>query len=452
MNRDVSSFMNPKSVALIGATERPGSVGAGLVENLWSGRRQRRLYWVNPNTKEIKGEATLDSVLKIKNDLDLAVIAVPSQIVGSVVQECCQKKVGSIIIISAGFAEMGPEGRERQDQILALVRKAGIPLLGPNCLGLIRPSIQLNASFAPLTPRPGEICFISQSGALMNSVIDRSELEDYGFSSLISYGNGADLSLVDLLYSAGQDQQTKVIAVYLEGIDRGREFMEAAKEIVQRKPIIVLKAGRTRSGQKAAASHTASLAGSDQAYRAAFRQSGVISADTLEELFDLAKALAWQPVARGGVGIVTNGGGMGVLAADAADRVGLILPGITAKTKEIIGRSSKMPATVNLANPLDIIGDAETDRYRLAIESLLGQEDINMLVVIQTKQIMTDIRSNMEAIIAAKNRYPRKAIVSVCLPGKFSWPAIKWLESKKVPNYSDPSRALKAVWALNKYA
>jgi len=169
-------------------------------------------------------------------------------------------------------------------------------------------------------------------------------------------------------------------------------------------------------------------------------------------LFDLAKTLAWQPATNGGVGIVTNGGGLGVLAADAADRLDLILPEITVETKEIIGRSSEMPATVNLANPLDIIGDAGTDRYRLAMESLLGQEDINILVVIQTKQTMTDIRSNMEAIIEAKNRYPQKAVVSVCLPGKFSWPAIKWLESKKVPNYSDPSRALKAVWALNKYA
>ncbi len=449
MKNKLSSLINPKTVALIGATERPGSVGAGLVENLWSGEKKRRLFWVNPNTDQIKGERTYSSVLKIKDDIDLAVIAVPAAIVPAVVDECCRKKVGAIIIISAGFAEIGAKGRKTQDEITAMVRRAGIPLIGPNCLGLIRPQIQLNASFAPLTPPAGEVAFISQSGALMNSVIDRSGLENYGFSSMISYGNGADLSLVDFLWLADQDQQTKAIAVYLEGLERGREFMEVASEISRRKPILVLKSGRTEQGQKAAASHTASLAGEDEIYQAAFKQSGVLAANTLEELFDLAKALAWQPRASGGVGVVTNGGGMGVLAADAASDLELDLPPLTEKTGNDLRKSGIMPATMATGNPLDIIGDADTERYRLAMGSVLAQKDINLLVVIQTKQTMTDIQKNMEAIVEMSAKYPRKAILSVCLPGHFSHQAIKWLEDHRIPNYSDPARALKAAWALS---
>lgn len=448
MKDKLAALINPKSVALIGATERPGSVGAGLVENLWSGRQKRRLFWVNPNIDQIKGEPSYASILKVPKSVDLAVIAVPAEIVPAVVDECCQKKVGAMIVVSAGFAETGLAGRQRQDEIVGLARRAEIPLLGPNCLGLLRPQIELNASFAPFTPPAGGIAFISQSGALMNSVIDRSGLENYGFSSLISYGNGADISLVDLLWLADRDQQSKVIAVYLEGLDQGREFMEVAKEITPRKPIIVLKAGRTKLGQRAAASHTASLAGADQVYQAAFKQSGVLSAGTLEELFDWAKALAWLPQVKDGVAIVTNGGGMGVLATDEAADQGLTLSSLTEETVARLKKSDCFPQEMAFNNPLDIIGDANTERYRAAMDILLRQKDINTLVVIQTKQTMTDIQANMEAVAEVAKSYSEKAIISVCLPGRLSQSAINWLESRHIPNYSDPARALKAARIL----
>jgi len=282
----------------------------------------------------------------------------------------------------------------------------------------------------------------------MNSVIDRSGLENYGFSLLISYGNGADVSLVDLLWLADRDQSTKVIAIYLEGLDEGREFMEVAREISSRKPIIVLKAGRTELGQRAASSHTASLAGSDQVYQAAFKQSGVFSASSLEELFDWAKALEWLPRIENGLAILTNGGGMGVLATDQAVDQGLLMPELSEATRNRLQKSDSFAEETTFKNPLDIIGDADTERYRQAIEALLTQSDVHALVVIQTKQTMTNIQENMEVIAQAAQRWPKKALISVCLPGRLSQMGIKWLEEQRIPNYSDPVRALRAARVL----
>lgn len=448
MKNKLSALINPKSVALIGATERPGSVGAGLVANLKNGQSTRRLFWINPHADQIAGETTYPSILSVQDDIDLAIIAVPAEIVPGIVDQCCQKKVGAIIIISAGFSEIGEAGQIRQQKILASVRQAQVPLLGPNCLGLIRPSIQLNASFAPLMPQAGGIAFISQSGALMNSVVDRSGIENYGFSFMISYGNGADLSLTDFLKLMAEDDQTKVIAIYLEGLDNGREFIEVARKIVKHKPILILKSGRTNLGQEAVTSHTASLSGSYQVYQAAFRQSGIIEVDTLEELFDCAKALAWRKRVKEGMAIITNGGGMGVLATDAACELGLKLTPLSESTIRKLQQSSIMPKIFMPGNPLDIIGDADTARYGLAIEAVLSQKDVNTLIVIQTKQTMTDIQKNMEAIYKISGDYPDKNILSVCLPGHFSQKAIQWLEAKNIPNYSDPTRALKVTRSL----
>jgi len=364
MNKKLLALIQPESIALIGATERIGSVGAGLVMNLEKGRAKRKMFWVNPNTDSILNEQTYSSVLTIKEEVDLAIIAVPAEIVPRVVKECCQKKVKAIIIISAGFAESGKAGEQRQDQIIEMVRQAGIPLMGPNCLGLIRPDTDLNASFAPLTPPAGSIAFISQSGALMNSVIDRSAIESYGFSLMISYGNGIDLSLTDFLEIAAVDEKTKVIAIYLEGLKNGREFMKSVREIAKEKPVLILKAGKTESGQRAVASHTASLSGSYRVYQTAFRQSGGQEVETLEELFDCAKALAWRPKTAEGVAIITNGGGMGVLATDAAAEIGLKLTPLDESIIEKLKREKIMPETIMFENPLDIIGDAQTDRYQ----------------------------------------------------------------------------------------
>ena len=240
--RDLKTLFNPKTIALIGATDRQDSVGLGLVTNLQLGKQ--KLFFVNPYRKKVKGVRTYSSILEIPEKVDLAVVAVPAPAVLTVVKECARKKVGSLIVISAGFAEIGPSGKARQEALVKIVQQAGINLVGPNCLGVIRPAISLNASFAPATPPGGPIAFVSQSGALLDSVIDHSLETNYGFSTLVSYGNEADVSLEDYLLFLEKDSSTKVILLYLEGVKQGRKFFEVAKKVTKTKPIIVLKADR----------------------------------------------------------------------------------------------------------------------------------------------------------------------------------------------------------------
>ncbi|MCD6402291.1 CoA-binding protein, partial [bacterium] len=346
--------------------------------------------------------------------------------------------------------ESGKKGKTLQKKIVKLVKKANIPLLGPNCLGVIRPSLRLNASFAPATPGSGEIAFISQSGALIDSVIDMSLLENFGFSYIISYGNEADLSLCDFLLWLKRDQKTKVIILYLEGVKDGKRFIKTAKEVSRVKPILALKAGKTKAGIKAAASHTAALAGSPEIYSAAFRKANIIEVETLQELFDIAKTLAWQPRCANGVGIVTNGGGFGVLITDYCQKLGIKLPRLEKETISKIKNSKAWHPAITLNNPLDILGDALSERYKIAIEAMIRQENIRGLIVIQTLQIMTDVKKNVKIIIEEKKKWPQKPIISVILKGKLSQDAIRLLEKNKIPNFPDLKRAALAMRALIK--
>ena len=442
--RNLKSLFHPRTVALIGATDRPASVGLGLVNNLKLGKA--KLFFVNPYQARVQNRKTYPSILDVPGAVDLAVIAVPAAVVLKVVQDCVQKKVKSLIIISAGFAEIGPVGAKRQADLKAMVRKAGINLVGPNCLGIIRPPYQLNASFAPAMPPKGEIAFLSQSGAILDSIIDQSLTKNYGFSTLVSYGNEADLTLEDYLYFLENDPQTKIILLYLEGVKNGRSFFKATKKVARHKPIVILKAGRTKRSEKAVASHTASLAGSDEVYRAAFRQAGLIPVDSLEELLDVAKGLAWQPSLRGGVGILTNGGGMGILATDYLEAEGLKMPPLSKRTLHQL--KSFLPSMASFHNPLDIVGDASPERYQKSLEVLLKQKDIGGVMVIQTIQTVTNVQKNARIITKLHQRFPKKPIISVCLEGSLSRPGIDYLEKHRLPNYSDPQRAARVFKAL----
>ncbi len=443
--RNLKSVFNPQTIALVGATNRPGSVGLGLVHNLQSGKQ--KLFFVNPYQKKVKGIKTYKSVLDIKEGVDLAVIAVPASAVLSVVRECGQKKVKSIIVISSGFAEIGPIGRKRQEELIKLVKEKGLNLIGPNCLGIIRPVSHLNASFAPATPPAGEIAFVSQSGALLDSVIDQSLGKRLGFSTLISYGNEADLTLEDYLLFLEKDPSTKVILLYLEGVKNGRRFFEISKKVARTKPIVVLKAGRTEKGTKAVSSHTASLAGSDRVYQAAFKQAGLISVDTLQELLDVAKGLAWQPLLRKGLGVLTNGGGMGVLTIDYAEQEGLELPSFSQATIKKL--KACLPSTASFRNPLDIVGDASAERYQKSLEILLRQKNIGGVIIIQTIQIVTQVEKNAKIIANLHQKFPDKPIVSVCLEGVLSQKGVAYLEKHRLPNYNDPQQAVKVMKALS---
>ncbi|MBL7156227.1 MAG: CoA-binding protein [Candidatus Pacebacteria bacterium] len=448
MTRNLSKILNPKTIAVIGATSRPHSVGFGICKNLLQGKSKRKIFFINPYRKKVLKRKTYSSIVLIKDSIDLAIVAVPANIVSKVIQECCEKKVGGILVISAGFAEIGKNGKLLQEKITKQVKLANIPLIGPNCLGIIKPFIDLNASFVPEMPKKGKIGFISQSGALINSVIDKSLLENYGFSTMISYGNEADLNLNDFLEELENDKNTKVICLYLEGVKYGREFLNIAKRISKVKPIIAIKAGRQNKAKQSIASHTGVLAGDYQVFKAVFKQSGIIEADSLEDLLDVAKALAWQPKCKNGIGVITNGGGAGVLMADFCEGLDIRLSGLQAKTIKRLKDSKITPPSCSFLNPLDIVGDALSDRYEVAIKALLEQENIFGLVVMQTTQIMTNSKKNAEVVIKSQKRWPKKPIITCFMGGKFTKPGIDLLEKNKIPNYSDPKRAAIAMKAL----
>jgi len=446
----LDSIFNPKTVAVIGATDRVGSVGRGLVKNLLEGKKKRKIYLINPNRKKVFGIATRSNIKEIKEKIDLVIIAVPAKIVLKIVEQCCEKKVKAIIIISSGFAEIGPDGALLQDKIIALTNHANIALVGPNCLGVLRPIVGLNASFAPLSPNQGDITLISQSGALLDSIIDISADKFYGFSSIISYGNEAGLTLSNFLDWAGKDKKTKVIALYFEGLKNGREFFDVAKRVSKIKPIIVLRGGKTKKTQKAVSSHTGALAGTSQIYSTAFKQAGLIEVQSLEELLDISKALIWQPKCKNGIGIITNGGGAGILATDYCYQLGIDLTKLSSTVRQKIDKAKEMHSGWSRNNPVDIVGDALSDRYKIAIDSLLSQNDIYGLMIIQTMQVMTEPIKNAKIIIEARKKYPKKPIVAVFMGGKLTNPAINLLEKNKIPNYSDTIRAALAIKALIK--
>jgi len=444
--KNLDKIFNPKSVAIIGASSKEKTVGFGLVKNILMGKDLRKTFFININQKDILDNKTFGKISDIQEEIDLAVIAVPAQFVSDVISQCCEKKVGGIIVVSAGFSEMGEEGKNRQKEILEKVREAGIPMLGPNCLGIIRTKNKLNASFAPITPIEGNVAFISQSGALLDVIID--EVEKLGASSVVSLGNEADINLTDFLEWFATDDETKVLALYVEGISDGKKFMEVAKKITKVKPIIIIKAGKFAAGKKAVQSHTGSLAGDYETYRAVFKQVGIIEVDSIEELIYSSKALSWQPKCANSFAIITNGGGCGIMAADYCKVKGIELSKLSKETIDKISSSPEMSPLWSKSNPVDVIGDASPARYRAAIEAVLGQKNVGGAIVIQTPQIMTDPVENAKMIIEAKKLFPEKPIICFFLGGKMSYEAIELLENNHIPNFSDLKDGITAIKSL----
>lgn len=451
-------MFDPKSIAIIGASEKENSVGNGLIKNIVEGGVFKnkfckpfkgKIYPINPNHENMMGLKCYKSILEIKNDVDLAIIAIPAKFVSNAMEECAKKKVKGVIVISAGFSEIGEEGKKLQDNFMEIAKKAKIPVIGPNCLGIIRTHSNLNASFAPSMPPMGNIGFISQSGALADSIIDWSIEERYGMSTIISYGNAADIDASDLLEWLGDDKKTDAVAIYIEGLKNPLKFMEIAKKVTKKKPVIVIKGGRTEQGQKAISSHTGSLAGSYEIYETMFKQSGIIVADTVEELFDTAKALANQPAPKeNSVVIVTNGGGAGVLTADYCKELGVNLAELKTTTVKNLDMTGKMHPAYSKRNPLDIIGDALPERYEAAIGTILSEDYIHGVIVLQTLQTMTNPIKDAEIIIALHKQYPKKPIICVYMGGKYSDAGAKLLESNGIPDYNDPKKAVKAMKSL----
>jgi len=456
----LDNLLNAKSIALIGASRDEKSVGYGILMNLTQGCAEKfycnyskpfqgSVFAVNPKADEILGKKCYKSILEINEEIDLGIIAVPAPAVISIVKDCIKKKVRALIVISSGFAEYNEEGKKMQKEISEIVKKAGIPLVGPNCLGILNPLNNMNASFAPGIPPAGGITFISQSGALADSIIDWSIEERYGFRAIVTYGNKADVDETDFLEYFGQDKDTKAIALYVEGINNGRKFMEVAKKVSKKKPVIILKSGRTEKGMHAVSSHTGSLAGSYEVYKAAFKQSGIIIADTVEELFDIAITLSNQPACGKNVGIITNAGGPGVLCADYCETIGLNVVGIKESTLQKLEKTGLMHPAYSRANPLDIVGDALPERYEAAINTLMAEPYIDGIIVIQTLQTMTDPLKDAEIVVAARKKFPDKPVLCVYMGGKFSKEGVRILKENGVPDFNDLKKAVSAMKFLS---
>jgi len=457
---ELRCFFEPKGVAVIGASRNPEKLGYQVVKNLLDGGSfslphlkgfSGKIFPVNPKADEILGLKCYPYVTEIPERVDLAIICIPAKLVPQVVKDCAQKGIKGINIISGGFGEAGQEGKKLQDEFLKVAKKAKIRIVGPNCLGILYPPNHLNASFGGFLPLTGDVAFISQSGALMDSIIDWSVKEKYGFSAMISYGNKSDLDAPDFIAWSAKNPYTKAITLYIEGFNDGRYFLEVAKKVSPIKPIIAFKAGKTAAGAKAVGSHTGSLAGSYQVYKGAFKQSGVIMADTLTQMFDMAKALAYQPPAGGNrVIIVTNGGGNGVMCADFCEELGISLPVLPKEIIEKLDKSGKMHPAWSKANPLDVIGDATPDRYEVALDAVMSSEVYNGVIVIQTLQTMTKPLEDAKIVVEMQRKY-KKPVVCAFVGGAITEPGVKYLEEHSIPNYNDMDKAAKSMWALIEY-
>lgn len=450
MNLD--AFFTPKSVAVIGASTNPEKLGYAVLDNLVNGgflNKKRKVYPINPKADSILDLPAYPSVMDVPGPIDLAVIVIPYQYVPEVLQTCGEKKIPAVIVISAGFREAGMEGLERENELIELATQYNIRLIGPNCLGVIDTVTPLNASFSVGLPPGGPMDFMSQSGALGTAILDWAQAGRLGLNKFVSLGNKADVCETDLLRTWAEDPNSKVILAYIEGLPDGQEFIEVARQVSKHKPIIVLKSGTTQAGSRAVSSHTGSLAGSEQAYTAAFRQAGVLRATSLQELFDNALAFGYLPPLNGDrIAIVTNAGGPGILATDALERAGLELARFE---PECIHQLEKfLPDAASAANPVDVLGDARADRYRFALEQVTKDPNVDGVLVILTPQAMTEISETANVVVDIANK------VDVPIMGCFMGEArieegAEILEEHKLPNFIFPERAAQVFKSMSTY-
>ncbi|MGD2205772.1 MAG: acetate--CoA ligase [Anaerolineae bacterium] len=439
-------FFNPQAVAVIGASRTPGKLGFGILHNIVQYGYQGAIYPINPKADEILGLECYPSVLQVPGSVDMAVIVIPSRYVANALTECGEKGVKGAIVISAGFREVGSEGWQREREIVDIAKHYGMRLIGPNCLGIIDTISSLNASFAVGMPEPGSIAFMSQSGALCTSVLDMALTEGIGFSHFVSLGNKADTNEISFIEAWQNDPDTRVIMAYVEGIEDGPKFMRVASEVSNHKPIIAIKSGTTSAGSRAVSSHTGTLAGSERAYEAAFRQSGVIRAQSVQDLFDYSVAFANQPLLTADrIAIITNAGGPGIMATDACERAGLQMASLETETMEAL--RAALPAAASVLNPVDVLGDALADRYGMALEAALNDRNVGGVIVILTPQVMTQVEETAR-ITGELSQKSDKPVFGCFMGRKTVDPGIRVLSRYGVPNYPVPERAVAAIAAM----
>ncbi|MGD8552436.1 MAG: acetate--CoA ligase family protein [Anaerolineales bacterium] len=448
----LEAFFKPKSVAVIGASTSPEKLGHAVLDNLVNGgyfEDGRHVYPINPGADSILGLKAYASVTDVEDPIDLAVIVIPYPYVPDALRTCGEKEIPAVIVISAGFREAGMDGLERERELIEIAQEYGMRLIGPNCLGVIDTFTPMNASFSADIPPRGPMGFMSQSGALGTAILDWAQAGRLGLSKFVSLGNKADVDEIDLLRVWKSDETLKVLLCYIEGLTDGQEFIRVARDVSKQKPIVALKSGVTQAGSRAVSSHTGSLAGSEQAYQAAFHQSGVIRAQSLQDLFDYAIAFGYLPPLQGDkIAIVTNAGGPGILATDAIERSGLQLARFDPKI--IRALEEFLPDAASAANPVDVLGDARADRYRFALEEVVKDPNVDGVLVILTPQAMTEIVETAEVIadIAGDVAVP----VLACFMGEARVEVgTKVLEKHNVPNFSFPERAAMVFQGMSHY-
>jgi acetyl coenzyme A synthetase (ADP forming)-like protein len=449
-------ILRPRSIAVIGASRQANTIGWHILDNLLAHGFQGPVYPINPKAGSIHSIPAFPSIASVPGPIDLAVIVVPKERVLGVARDCVEAGVAGLIVISAGFKEVGGEGLERERQLLELVRGAGLRMVGPNCLGVINtdPDVSMNATFAPLMPPPGPVAFISQSGAMGVSILDHATKLGIGISMFVSSGNKADVSGNDLLEDWRDDEATRVILMYLEGFGNPARFIELARSISRRKPICIVKSGSTGAGARAAASHTGTLAGTDLATDALIAQAGAIRVPTVAALFDLAMAFASQPLPSGNrVAIVTNAGGPGIIAADAAESNGLLVPQLEPSTQERL--RTRLPEEASLRNPVDMVASARAESYEFALDCVFEDPNVDAAIAAFVPPLGILAADVAAAIVRASQRHPDKPVLAV-LMGQEGKPAgLQELQRAGIPAYVFPesaSRALAAMWHQRRMA
>jgi len=449
---NLNKIFNPKNIAIIGASDEAGTVGCALMKNLVELRFDGDIYPVNIRKTEILGYKVYASVDKIPEHVDLAVIATPARTVPDIVEQCGKAGIMGLVVISAGFKEIGPEGKALEERILEIKRKYGLRIVGPNCLGVIRPSVNLNVTFINRMPKPGNIAFISQSGALGSAILDWAMHENIGFSNFVSIGSMIDVDFGDLIDYFGTDPKTKSILMYIEGLTDARKFMSAARHFARAKPIIVVKAGKFGESAKAAASHTGSLTGEDIIYDKAFRRAGIVRVDEIADLFNCAEVLGTQPLPRGpNLAIITNAGGPGVMATDALIAGGGKMATLSPKTMEAL--NSFLPHYWSRGNPIDMLGDAKADRYKATVEACLNDENIDGILIIYTAQAIGEPAEIARTIaeLCKSRAYQNKTIVTSFMGYGAVEEANRIFNQNNIPTYSTPEQAVKTYMYMYQY-
>ncbi len=446
---DLDKIFEPKSVAVVGASSREGSVGRALVDNLIQGGLKGPIYPINPKPEPILGLPTHRSLADVAGEVDLAVVAVPIAQVPEVIADCGRRGVKGVIVVSAGGKEVGDPGREIERQIQAAAAGGGVRIIGPNCLGVVNTALGLNATFAAHMPLGGRMALISQSGAICTAILDWSLSRGIGFSHFVSIGSMLDVDFGDLIDYLGSDPRVMSILLYIESLTGVRRFMSAARAVSRVKPIVVLKAGRSRAGARAAASHTGAMAGEDAVYDAAFARAGLVRVDTIEELFDTAELMAKQPRPRGPhLAVVTDAGGPGVMAADACAALGLEPAALVQQTLSRL--DAVLPPHWSRGNPIDVLGDAPAERYARVMDILVSAPEVDAQLVMLAPQAMTDPAQVAEAVAGSNVR--RNFPVFTCWMGGEDVAAGRGVLSRAgLPTYDTPERAVRAFFDMYQY-